>query len=183
MTERWKVIKLDSELVERLINESVNLLATMYGRIYFPTYGNSLKDAAHWLGFRWASPHPSGAAAALLRRCWELTSDEQTRRELIAYNADDCHAAEVVAKAISGFCDNKKQSSPADLETVNVGSLEVEFQRTFGKFLAQVPEFEKINSAAYWDYRQSKVYVRTSKHVRQRESKQAQYGNRQSGVR
>ena len=70
---------------------------------------------------------------------------------------------------------NKKQSSPADLETVNVGSLEVEFQRTFGKFLAQVPEFEKINSAAYWDYQQSKVYVRTSKHVRQRESKLARY--------
>ena len=100
MTERWKVIGLDSELVEKVVNESVNLLATMYGRIYFPTYGNSLKDVAHWLGFRWASPHPSGAAAALLRRCWELTSNEQTRRELIVYNADDCHAAEVVSKAI-----------------------------------------------------------------------------------
>jgi hypothetical protein len=45
-------------------------------------------------------------------------------------------------------------------------SLEVEFQRTFGEFDAALPEFAKINDAAYWDYQRSKVYARTDKAVR-----------------
>jgi hypothetical protein len=49
------------------------------------------------------------------------------------------------------------------LETVNIGSLEVGFQRTFGKFASALPEFEKINAAAYWDYQRTKVFVRTNK--------------------
>ena len=47
-----------------------------------------------------------------------------------------------------------------------MGSLEVAFQRTFGKFPSALPEFEKINAAAYWDYQRSKVYVRTNKAIR-----------------
>ncbi len=46
---------------------------------------------------------------------------------------------------------------------MNVASLELGFQRTFGKFPSALPEFEKINAAAYWDYQRSKVYVRTDK--------------------
>jgi hypothetical protein len=53
------------------------------------------------------------------------------------------------------------------LEAVNVSSLEVGFQPTFGKFAAVLPEFAKINSAAYWDYQRSKVYIRTDKKIRQ----------------
>ena len=49
------------------------------------------------------------------------------------------------------------------METVNVGSLEVGFQRTFGKFASPMPESEKINAAAYWDYQRTKVFVRTNK--------------------
>jgi hypothetical protein len=35
--------------VGRLIDTSVNLLAVIYGRIYFPTYSNGLKDIARLL--------------------------------------------------------------------------------------------------------------------------------------
>jgi Transposase IS66 family len=41
--------------------------------------------------------------------------------------------------------------------------LEVGFQRTFGKFPSALPEFEKINAAAYWDYQRTRVFVRTNK--------------------
>jgi hypothetical protein len=34
-----------------IVDGSVNLLAVMYGTIYFPTYSNSLKEIARWLGF------------------------------------------------------------------------------------------------------------------------------------
>jgi hypothetical protein len=142
---------------------SVNLLAVIYGTTYFPTYTNGLKDIARMLGFEWTWPHGSGAAAMLLRRCWELTCDDDLRRKLITYNIEDCRAAGLVTEALIGICANAETGGTGNLETVNVGSLEVGFQRTFGKFASAVPEFEKINAAAYWDYQRTRVFVRTNK--------------------
>jgi predicted RecB family nuclease len=162
MRERWKPTAEDREFVDQIIEGSVNLLSRMYGRIYFPTYSNSLKEIARWLGFEWTWPQASGTAAMLLRRCWELTHDDELRRKLITYNIEDCRAAAVVAEALTHICG----SDAKKLETVNVASLEVGFQRTFGKFPSTLPEFEKINAAAYWDYQRSKVYVRSDKAIR-----------------
>ncbi len=166
MRERWKPTAEDAEFVDRIVEGSVNLLARMYGRIYFPTYSNGLKEIARWLGFQWTWLQASGTAAMLSRRCWELTYDDGLRRELIAYNIEDCRAAAVVTEALIHICGNSQCSNTKKLETVNVGSLEVGFQRTFGKFPSAFPEFEKINVAAYWDYQRSKVYVRSDKAIR-----------------
>jgi predicted RecB family nuclease len=166
MRERWKPAAPDAGFVDRLIDGSVNLLASMYGRIYFPTYSNSLKEIARWLGFQWTWPQASGSAAIFLRRCWELTCDDELRRGLITYVLDDCRAAAVVAEALGRICGHGECDDPKKLETVNVGSLEVGFQRTFGKFPSALPEFEKINAAAYWDYQRSKVYIRSDRTVR-----------------
>src|SRR6202035_213553 len=54
----------------------------------------------------------------------------------------------------------------SDFDAVDVSSLEVSFQRTFGKLECALPEFKKINDAAYWDYQRSKVYARTDKTIR-----------------
>ena len=159
MRDRWGTACVDAAFLDRIVDRSVNLLGIMYGRIYFPTFSNGLKDVARWLGFEWTSPSASGGAAALARRAWELTGDDRYRQLLVDYNMEDCRAAEVVANALVGICN----SHAAGLKTVEVGSLEVSFQRTFGKFAAAMPEFEKINAAAYWDYQRSKVYVRTGK--------------------
>jgi predicted RecB family nuclease len=166
MRTRWKPTAEDAEFVDRIVEGSVNLLARMYGRIYFPTYSNGIKEIARWLGFEWTWRQASGTAAMLSRRCWELTHDDELRRELIAYNIEDCRAAAVVTEALTHICSNSQSGNAKKLETVNVGSLEVGFQRTFGKFPSALPEFEKINTAAYWDYQRSKVYVRSDKAIR-----------------
>jgi hypothetical protein len=166
MRERWKPVAEDAELLDRLIDESVNLLSTIHAQIYFPSYSNSLKDIAQWLGFEWTWPQASGTASMLLRRCWEVTFDDTLKRELIAYNIEDCRAAAVVAEAIARICGTNKADSGKRLDLVNDDSLEVGFQRTFGKFPSALPEFERINAAAYWDYQRSKVYVRSSETVR-----------------
>jgi hypothetical protein len=72
----------------------------------------------------------------------------------------------MVTEAIARICGTSEAGSGTKLELVNVDSLEVGFQRTFGKFPSALPEFERINAAAYWDYQRSKVYVRSSKTVR-----------------
>ena len=166
MRERWPPSDNDDAFVDRLVDGSLNLLTSIYGKIYFPTYTNGLKDIARWLGFEWTWPQASGGGAILLRRCWELTSDEELQRKLITYNIEDCRAAELVAQAIAVICGHGETGNVPKLGAVNVGDLEVGFQRTFGKFPSALPEFEKINAAAYWDYQRSKVYVRTNKAIR-----------------
>jgi len=166
MRKRWRLPDFDAEFVDRIVDGSINLLAVSYGRIYFPTYSNGLKEIARWLGFQWTWPQASGSAAVLVRRCWELTSDDELRRKLIEYNIEDCRAAAIVAQAFTQICGNGEANGTRNLEIVDVGSLEVGFQRTFGKFPSALPEFEKINRSAYWDYQRSKVYVRTNKAIR-----------------
>jgi len=163
MRERYVREPNDVEFVDNLITTSVNLLSHIFGRVYFPTYTNGLKEVARYLGFDWTWPHASGAAAPLLRRDWELGADDRHKRELIDYNMSDCDAAAKVAGVLERICGN----GASDFNAVDVSSLEVSFQRTFGKLECALPEFKKINDAAYWDYQRSKVYARTEKAVRQ----------------
>jgi hypothetical protein len=162
MRARYVLAPIDVEFVDQLIETAVNLLGCIYGKIYFPTFSNSLKDVGRYLGFEWTWPQASGAAAPLLRRAWELGADAGIKRELIRYNLDDCRAAATVADAVLHICGD----GASGVDAVDVSSLEVGFQRTFGKFESALPDFAKINRAAYWDYQRSKVYARTDKAIR-----------------
>jgi predicted RecB family nuclease len=162
MKERYVSAADEMEFVDRLIETSVNLVSCIYGKIYFPTFSNSLKEVGRYFRFEWTWPRASGAAASLLRRAWELGADDELKRELIGYNMEDCRAALIVADAIAGICGDGTRR----LGAVDVSSLEVDFQRTYGKLDCALPEFEQINNAAYWDYQRSKVYVRTDKTIR-----------------
>jgi predicted RecB family nuclease len=162
MKARYTLAPDEAEFVDRLIGTSVNLVGCIYGKIYFPAFSNSLKEVGRYLGFEWTWPSASGAAAPLLRRVWELGPDDGIKRELIEYNMDDCRAAAKVAEAVVRICGD---GAPG-LDTVDVSSLEVGFQRTFGEFDSALPEFAKINKAAYWNYQRSKVYVRTDNAIR-----------------
>jgi len=162
MKERYVSVPGDVEFVDRLIESSVNLVGCIYGRIYFPTFSNSLKEVARYLGFEWAWARASGAATPLLRRAWELGADDGLKRQLIGYNMDDCRAAATVTGALMRICGG----GPSGLNTVDVGSLDVGFQHNWGRLDYALPEFEKINNAAYWDYQRDKIYIRSNPSLR-----------------
>ena len=115
MRERWQAADDGGALIERIADGSTNLISSIYGKIYFPTYSNSLKDIARWLGFEWTWPHASGSGAILLRRCWELTRDQRLQQQLIAYNIEDCRAAELVTDAIERICRNSDDNDQGKL--------------------------------------------------------------------
>ena len=56
MRERWKPAGEDAAFVDQIIDRSTNLVSSIYGSIYFPTYTNGLKEIARWLGFDWTWP-------------------------------------------------------------------------------------------------------------------------------
>ena len=61
----------------------------------------------------------------LLRHCWELTSDDGLRKDLMEYNIEDCRATELVTDAIRviGASDGEAGSHSPKLDAVNIGSL------------------------------------------------------------
>jgi predicted RecB family nuclease len=162
MKERYVSALDDVDFVDRLIKTSLNLVGCIYGKIYFPTYSNSLKEIGRYLGFEWTSQRASGAAAPILRRASELGVDGGFKRELIGYNMDDCRAAATVADALVRIC----SGGSSGLDAVDVSSLDVDSQPNWGRFVGALPEFAKINDAAYWDYQRDKIYVRSNSSLR-----------------
>jgi len=162
MRERYILVPEDVEFVDRLIETLVNLVGRIYGKVYFPTFSNSLKEVGRYLGFEWAWRGASGAATALLRRAWELSADDGLKSVLIGYNIDDCRATATVADALVRIC----AGGASGLNAVDVGSLDVGFQHSWGKLDCALPEFEKINNAAYWDYQRDKIYIRSNPSLR-----------------
>jgi predicted RecB family nuclease len=158
MRERYPEAVPHPEYINELLSRSHNLIASIYGSIYFPTYTNGLKDIAGYLGFRWTESEGSGSLASLWRLYWELTFDDKMKAKLLRYNIEDCRAAEVVATGVHQICNGVSRSSDSSMEFVDVNSLDVPYSRTFGKFSSALPEFQRINDAAYWDYQRERGY-------------------------
>lgn len=174
MRTRYPDVGSASQLDE-LTSSAQNLLSVIYPHVYFPTYTNGLKDVAAYLGFRWSSDSPSGLAALGWRLQWEASREANLKNRLIVYNAEDCEAAERVAAVLAAV--SSHESAPgASFPAVKADALKREFPQRFGDADFVLPEFNKINEAAYWDYQRSKVYVRSKGWLR----RQRKVANRQS---
>lgn len=149
--------------------KTANILQELLGQVYFPTYSNSLKEIATWLGFAWSHPSVIGANSVACRCDWERTKDPSMKAELIAYNAEDCHAVEIVTEALLRLRATEVRGGSVGNrtgETVYVQSLKAPWKK-FGTFESPVPEFEGINQAAQWDYQRDRIYVRSSNLAKQ----------------
>lgn len=151
-------------LVHGLMKSAQNILSVVYGRAYFPTYSNGLKDIASYLGFKWSIEEPSGQRSLALRREWELTGSETAKQNLINYNADDCAALEVVVQTLLQLIP-QDGASPTVLpypNSVHVDSLKPLMPYRLGPVDFVLPELDQINKCAYWDYQRDRIYVRSS---------------------
>jgi predicted RecB family nuclease len=149
--------------LDQLIAAAVNVLSVIYAQIYFPTYSNSLKEIAHYLGFQWSERGASGLHTLLWRAQWECSKDASLKQKLLTYNAEDCEALERVTRAITHLCQTPTDATHAeDRTTVYTDSMKRQGLYRFGKNEFAVPELAEINRAAYWDYQRNKIYVRSS---------------------
>jgi predicted RecB family nuclease len=149
-------------LLDQLISSAVNLLSTIYARVYFPTYSNGLKDVARYLGFRWAEPTASGLVALAWRREWEHSQRLDLKQMLATYNAEDCAAAQIVAEALSAL---SQSAAVGNVDVVDVATLKREYPQRIGNIEFALPEFRQINDAARWDHQREKVYARSNKRL------------------
>jgi predicted RecB family nuclease len=144
MRQRYSDL-LSGPYVDQLIASSVNVLSFTYDRVYFPTYSNSLKDIAGYLGFQWSESSASGRKAMSWRSTWELLRDPDIKQKLLTYNAEDCAALQKISELILSLTSD--EALPAHTEPVKVALDTAEYPHQFGEVNFVVPAFSQINKA------------------------------------
>jgi len=163
----------------RLNRQCTNVLSTLYAKVYFPTYSNSLKDVATTLGYVWQVPTPSGLQTVIWRHQWEVAHDPALKAALLGYNRDDCQALKLVTDFLCNIsCPGPFASAPGSLpEVVAVESLLGQGEKckdAWGKKTSAVADFESIIKCAYFEYQRAKVFLRTNSNFRDIQRRQKQ---------
>ncbi|MEQ1850918.1 MAG: TM0106 family RecB-like putative nuclease [Chthoniobacteraceae bacterium] len=152
----------------KAIASALNLVSVMFGKIYFPTYSNGLKDIAGWLGFQWKENSPSGLRSICWRHEWGQTTRSFSKETLFTYNSNDCAALEAVACAFLQACLRPPRSTIDGRPTLEIAHADALSAREtlWPKFTSTIDTFESINMAARWDYQRNRIYLRTDRELK-----------------
>lgn len=171
MCERYGGPPEGSEVSEA-IKSSINLLSIIYAQIYFPTFSNGLKDIARYLRFEWTDEAASGLQSIVWRREWEYLSDKSAKDKLLAYNAQDCRAlnlvTDTVARLIAQTAAREPNKKNGGVNVVHVDYDLFQKKAKWSKFTSPLPSLEQINSASHWDYQRDRIYARSGKAPKKR---------------
>jgi hypothetical protein len=154
----------DGSASEKAVKESINILSVTYAQIYFPVFGNGLKDIAGFLGYTWTDTDVFGPRSIAWRHLWEQENDLSIKEKIIRYNAQDCEALKLVTDTIQNICTRDKPDASSGVDEkgiVRLDSQQFIMKSKWQKFTSPVPSFEPINSAAHWNYQRDRVYART----------------------
>ena len=161
------------DLAEKIRIRYVNVLSIIYSHVYFPTYSNSLKHIARYLGFMWTEADASGIQSLVWRKNWEVIGSASLKEKLVTYNIEDCAALRKVTEFLYTICFN--QASPGQPQSwtheghqlSRVEEIEPQWnRREWCKPNFSVPDFEFVNQRAYFDYQSDRVFIRTSKSLK-----------------
>lgn len=137
----------------------ININSFVYGKIYFPTYSNSLKDLGKSLGAKWTNEKPSGLQTVIWRNEWE-EGKTQRKDDLQIYNQEDCLALKVLTDELSRI-----QTS------ANISD-DVEFIQNPKKLATEIGQgihnqFKSVLQCSYSDYDKSKIKFNTENTVKE----------------
>ena len=148
----------------KAVTSSLNLLSVIYGRVYFPTFSNGLKEIARYLGFEWSERWASGVQTIESRERWSDHRERSERQRLIRYNSEDCEALSLVTQKVLDLHQARPKSHVAGGDdVVDTTTLKREHPYGFKTNTFFLPAFDTINKAAYWDYQRERVYVKSAR--------------------
>ncbi|HLG36814.1 MAG TPA: IS66 family transposase, partial [Nitrososphaera sp.] len=138
---------------EALKNRLVNLNACVYGKVYFPTRSNNLKELGKLVGASWTAPDASGLQSLVWRHHWEETGESQYREMLVTYNREDCEALWLLAEELS------KIIASADAHiNIDFADRPKQYATELGNEIHE--EFQSIIRYAHADYDKKRVSIR-----------------------
>jgi len=138
---------------ESIKNRLVNVNKYIYGRIYFPTRSNRLKDIGNFIGASWTSAQASGLQSLVWRQYWEESQDTEFKDLLVRYNEEDCQALKLLTDELS------KIKHSADILS------EVDFTNKPKRYATKAGEevhsqFEEMLKFAHANYDKKKIKFR-----------------------
>lgn len=144
------VIQCDS-LIKRLVNVS----ASVYGKVYFPSRSNRLKDLGNRLGMTWTVPNVTGLHSIAWRWQWEETRNPNEKELLLTYNAEDCRALRLLTSELQSISLNSR--SRPDIDFANAPK-----QNTTAAGEGIHRALTGILTSAYQEYRANRIAIWSS---------------------
>ncbi len=137
-----------------LLGRLVNVNGIVYGKVYFPTRSNRLKDLGTAVGASWPNGNPSGIESIAWRYRWEDLRQADFKAKLLAYNQADCNALCLLMVELQSL------STAADKR------VDVDFTRKPKQLATPTGEeihhtFDGILKSAYEEYQQKRIRLRT----------------------
>ena len=149
---------------DALKNRLINLNSCIYGKVYFPSRSNSLKELGKLIGASWTAPNSSGLQSLVWRHYWEETHDSQYREILITYNREDCEALWLLAETLTNIitsADTHNNIDFADQPKQNA----TELGHQIHKGLQSIIEY------AHSDYNKSRISIRSQTNIEEDEKR------------
>jgi hypothetical protein len=148
-----KLSKKYSTDIESIKSRFVNVNAPIFGKIYFPTYSNRLKDLGAYIGAKWTNKNASGLQTIIWRSKWE-NGDYSYKEDLILYNKEDCIALKLLADELSKIQIASKNENSTD------------FLKQNKKIASEVGntihgQFKSILEFSYHDYKKNRIKFNT----------------------
>jgi predicted RecB family nuclease len=186
MRERYPDAEDNAAFVAKVSTDAVNVLAFIYGQVYFPTYSNGLKEIAGSLGFEWPDPSGTGPTSVFWRHQWDESLAPELRQKLLAYNAADCEALELLTNALGRLLSRPTDSQQC-LQGREIAFVTTELPNVFSHpswqpFKGAMPELDAINQAAHWDYQRDRIYLRLKTSLNRRAKKRHAHERLPQGV-
>jgi predicted RecB family nuclease len=142
-----KKYQINCELFQKRL---ININTFIYGKIYFPTVSNSLKDIGNFLGASWKNHISSGIESLIFRYHWEESQDPKYQESLIAYNEKDCRALKLLTDKISEIIKTADYSTDIDFAN-SPKQVSTELSTQIHN------QFETILKFAHADYNHKKI--------------------------
>jgi predicted RecB family nuclease len=154
----------DKRKINRIIENSTDVLSLIYPSVYFPTYSNRLKEIGAFIGHKWSSDNASGIQSVIWRKKWEISSSDTIRNELLVYNIEDCLCVMKIFYFLltllsPDVCRESGVIYTDDLKPEVAG-------RVWGKAEFGLPDLEFVTKAAYFDYQSEKISLRANRKVK-----------------
>lgn len=136
-----------------VVRRLVNVNSWVFGRVYFPSKSNGLKDLGALVGAKWDSPDASGLQSVVWRYRWEDTHSDKMKQKLVEYNRDDCHALRLLIAELREI--GKAADAREDVDFVNAPK---QASTELGQDIHQT--FERILLSAHAEYRRKHIRIR-----------------------
>ena len=130
----------------------VNVNSFIFGKVYFPTRSNTLKDLGRLVGAMWSSSDASGLQSVVWRLQWEASQDGALKDQILTYNLEDCQALRLLVTELRNI-----GQAAAIRPDVDFADAPKQHTTTSGQYIHD--SLEGILRSAHAEYKKNRIGI------------------------